>query len=278
MSFNGLDCRPVSSNEELQASIWKSLEKRFGRFNVAESFLRGGENTCVAGQTDIYYNDSDFHREHSVVPGHYTTRDKINFWNLLAGTVPQTPFFAAPGETIDILDIGCGRARGAVGLHAYFGGTTYPERGSNVTYTGIDIEPKEIVKARLTQLRRPDLRFVTADATNLTPVVSKMLPEVRKEGFEVIVIRHQNASSKRPGVWTKILREAWARLKAGGLLIVTSYTCQEHEIMTDVMQDLGAMAYINGRNPYAEMPFKQTNSTGLLKRDNYVSLFYKDPS
>lgn len=200
--------------------------------------------------------------------------DEINFWNLLVGTVPQTPFWPRSNENLDVLDVGCGQAFDAVGLHAYFGGSFYPMPGEHVNYTGIDIDPDEIANARLLHDSRPELRFFTADATDLIPVVATMPPEVMREGFDVVVIRHQNASNLSE-VWKAIFSEAWKSLAIGGLLFVTSYTCLEHDIMMDNMLDMGVVPFLSGRNPYAEMPLTSDHTAGILKRDKYVALFWK---
>jgi len=201
-------------------------------------------------------------------------RDQTNFWNLLVDTVSLLPYWPFQDTPIDILDVGCGMALDATSLHAYFGGTDYPQPGKNVTYTGIDINAKAIEKATALHHDRDDLQFIVADATDLTPVFASMANTVKKDGFEVAVIRHQNASNT-PEIWRDIFSETWSRLRPGGILIVTSYTCLEHEVMTELMSDIGAEPFIEGRNPNAEMALTNDDPTGLLKRDKFVTLFWK---
>lgn len=289
--FFGLDGKtPVTSQEylEQQLELMIPLLDNLGPGNPVTTFFIEEEDACSTNYCEIDYpislptgwNSSPLYLDYNFSSSSQTgdigkRRDGINFWNLLVATVQQTPFLPYPGETIDILDVGCGQALDAVGLHAYFGNSVYPYPGKSVTYTGIDIDKIEIAKAIYINKERPDLRFCVADATDLAPVTSTMPQEVQEEGFDVIVIRHQNAS-KNPDVWRAIFSEAWDRLIMGGILFFTSYTCIEHDIMLDIMLGLGATPLLNGHNPHAEMLLRSDNSTGLLKRDNYVAIFWKD--
>lgn len=286
--FFGPDLKAVVSHADWEAQLETKL---------STVFLIEEEETCRAQDSSADYNTafdnkwpfSEVYLRHGGSPSSPKRTssprkdfndgsriDEMNFWDLLVGTVSQTPFAFRPSEAIDILDVGCGQGIGAVSLHAYFGGSVYPFPGEGVTYTGVDIGPKEIEKAAILHHHRPDLRFEVADATHLEPVASSVSPEVVDNGFEVIVIRHQNASNGTE-VWRSIFSEAWERLKHGGLLLITSYTCLEHNIMLEVLADLGVVPYLSGRNPHVEMSLPSDDSSGLLKRDNYVALFWKDP-
>lgn len=269
--FIGPDGKPITSQEQ-----WDNLVVEL----FSSQVLPLQEQACASAYAPFPFHPeiwpnwplSQFRLEPQLADN-AESRDQSNFWNLLVATVPLTRFWPAPG-TIHILDVGSGSGLDAEALHAYFGGRVLPLGGREVTYLGIDIDESSIAEAKEIHQDRPDLKFEVADATDLDPVMSTQSPDLALNGFEVIIIRHQNASNP-PAVWEALFEEAWDHLRAGGLLMITSYTCIEHVIMLDAFLDEGIIPDLDGQNPNAEMPFQTDDPSGLLLRDHYVTFFIK---
>lgn len=136
----------------------------------------------------------------------------------------------SPAPAIAILNLACGRAdetgilmaRAAVAVKDRF-------------YLGIDLRAPEIAEARRRWLpsARPgdDMDFRCGDASRTDRM--SLLPE-----FDLIFIRHQNFWSDVP-VWTRLFCNAISKLKADGLLVITSYFDREHELASACLHQLG---------------------------------------
>lgn len=114
------------------------------------------------------------------------------FRQMLEAYVPQVGYSAPSSPRI--LDLGCGRCYEAHVLSSYFGNQPHGFGSKDVFVVGIDINEKEIKKAReeyaeqdfsekITKyVERPNYKFIHGDARNLRELI---------EGeFDIIVARH----------------------------------------------------------------------------------------
>lgn len=208
----------------------------------------------------------------------YTETDRVefdrrHFWNMLVTTIPQVPKDKYRLRSqVRILDVACGEATNAAALHAYFGKADYGQKGSNVTYIGIDIDPIQIEAAHSIHLDRPDLKFVIADATKLSD-----RPELQGL-FDIVVIRHPEFFNNGiPNeVWLDIVKEAFSKLNRGGLLIITNYQCGEHATANRMMSYLEGTTLLSARNPFTgHVSADRDRNPQLRYRDRYVNVYTK---
>lgn len=149
----------------------------------------------------------------------------------------ETAGWTAPDE-VAIFNLACGRADETGVLLE-----TAAPRATRRFYLGIDIRAAEIreARARWSPARRPadEIEFRHGDAS------------LRMDGlpdFDLVFLRHQNFWTDAP-VWTRIFRHAIGRLKADGLLMITSYFDHEHELATACLMDLGLHRLAELTNP-----------------------------
>ncbi len=192
------------------------------------------------------------------------------FWNMLIATVEQTGYRPPQGRPTKILDIGCGDCIEGSVLTAYFGGSTFGTNSENAKLTGIDLKGKEIEKAKqnytsadfskkiTTYKLLPNFHFIAGDATHL-----ESYPEIPKEA-DVVMIRHQEISANNQ-IWENIIRAAAKRLSPNGIMILTSFSELEHQMLVEKINELGLKIVLNKKNPYA----KKTAHPDV-KIDNHV--------
>jgi hypothetical protein len=153
-----------------------------------------------------------------------------------------------------ILNLACGRAdETGVLLEAL----CLPGQGGH--YLGMDLRVAEIQEAtrRWKQCWLPQGRveFRVADAS-----LARHLPEAAD--MDVIFVRHQNFWDD-PATWDRIYRNAMARLKPNGLLMITSYFEKEHELALAALRGLGARVLLdlphNASRPLPDAPGKSVD-------------------
>lgn len=130
-----------------------------------------------------------------------------------------------------LLNLACGRADETGVLLETL---CLPGRGGH--YLGLDLRPAEIQEARRrwgqSWLPQGRVEFRVADAS-----LAQHLPETADR--DLIFVRHQNFWDD-PATWDRIYRNALARLKPNGLLLLTSYFEREHELALAALRGLGA--------------------------------------
>ena len=172
----------------------------------------------------------------------------------LKGVEWQTP------EAPTILNLACGRADETGTLIR-----NLAPFATRLFYLGIDLRPPEIQEARSrwlpTSLPGHDLDFRAGDASRTDRMT--LLPP-----FDFIFIRHQNFWSD-PEIWTRLYRNALAKLKPTGILMITSYFDREHELATACLQQLRAERIIHLPNP-ASRPLKDAPGKSV---DRHLSAF-----
>lgn len=198
------------------------------------------------------------------------TLEQRHFWNMLVTLIPQSRFRSPKERPTRILDVGCGSATDAIPLHTYFGKSAPGKTGTHVKYLGIDIEGREIEKAKALNPKQPDIQFLAADATAFMNYL-----ELRGL-FDVIVIRHQAIDSDIV-LWSKIFKESLKHLAKEGIMLMTSYSCVEHQIALARLKVLGAKVKLSGQNPFARRMIHGENFgiQPLQFRDPYVAIVTK---
>jgi SAM-dependent methyltransferase len=179
-------------------------------------------------------------------------RIRRGFRGMLETYVPQVGYSASKNPRI--LDLGCGPCYEAHVLSSYFGGEPFGFDSDDVLVVGIDINEKEIEKARMEYseldfseeiikwVEEPNYKFIHGDARELRKLVDGE--------FDVVVARHPNVA-EMPDNWYTIFREAREVLKPDGLLIATSPSDTEHEMMEEQIQRLGYKIVLSCTNMYA---------------------------
>jgi SAM-dependent methyltransferase len=187
--------------------------------------------------------------------------ERKRFWNMLVTEVAKTPYQPPQDRQTQVLDIGCGKCNEADILSAYFGCGNFGFNSENVKVTGIDIDKKAIEKA-IKNCQKPDFsesitkyilpsnftsnfEFIHGDATKLNQYSSI------SDKIDVVVIRHQKISDNEK-LWTKIFQEALHKLNQEGIMILTSFSDIEHEMLIKKLQELNCEILINESNPYAK--------------------------
>jgi len=176
---------------------------------------------------------------------------------MLVATVARSGYKPPQGRQTIILNLGCGRCKEGIVLSAFFGGENFGSSSENVKLIGVDIKQKNIESAiRLYSLPdfsekvtkhvlRPNYEFIVGDATNLD-----RYQQIPKE-VDVVVIRHQQISDNEQ-TWVKIFQQAIQRVSKHGIIIITSFSDIEHQMLIEALQKLDCEIVINESNPYAK--------------------------
>lgn len=194
---------------------------------------------------------------------------RISLWNALASTIPYietTLDTEVDTEKLCILDVACGDGIYAQVLGSYFEKKPFgTEPSGKVKYTGIDIDRNLIEKARK-ENSPPNFSFIHGDATRLTEN-----PQLQ-EHYAIVTILHQN-SDIDPKIWKEIFREAYKKVRRGGILIVTSYNLHEHSTMLEIFRrDLKIAPTISQENPLSYKPKEIPTDFGYAK---FIAVFTK---
>ena len=185
-------------------------------------------------------------------------RNRERFWNMLVSTVERAGYKPPPQERqTTILNLGCGKCEEGKVLSAFFGGENFGFSSENVKLIGVDINQKAIERATRNHLM-PDFseeimkyvlpsnyEFIVGDATSLD-----QYQQIPKE-VDVVVIRHQRISESEQ-TWTKIFQQAIQRVSRDGIIIITSFSDIEHEMLIKALQKLDCEIVINESNPHAK--------------------------
>ena len=162
-----------------------------------------------------------------------TDGDVARLSALLRDGLRAADFF--PLGKLAVLNLACGRADETGALAAAL---VPAEIGF---YLGIDLRPDAIAEATARwALPGGEIEFRAGDAAATDRM--RQLPP-----FDFIFIRHQNYWHE-PKVWDRLLGNALAGLKPGGLLACTSYFDREHELLVAALKTRGAALAVNSRH------------------------------
>jgi len=138
-------------------------------------------------------------------------------------------------EHLSLLNLACGRGD-ETGLLAKL----LSEKSQSAHIQGLDIRAPEIGEANsrwkknLTALgTQTTADFITHRGDRLTDLDEIGTPDIA-------FLRHQNYWNDQT-VWSKIFDQALERLNDDGLLVITSYFDQEHELATAALKNIGAI-------------------------------------
>ena len=146
----------------------------------------------------------------------------------------------AEKEHLDLLNLACGRAD-ETGVLA----KVLAEKSKSAHIQGLDIRAPEIGQANSRWKKKLE-KGSTADF-----IVHRgdRLLDLQEVGTpDVAFLRHQNFWNDQP-VWTEIFDQALERLDENGLLVITSYFDQEHELATKALEKMGAIQVGSIVNP-----------------------------
>jgi hypothetical protein len=176
------------------------------------------------------------------------------FWNMLVSEVSASGYTPPQGRRTEVLVLGCGCCAEGMFLNGFFGGGEFGRKNTNARVTGIDIQSKEIERAIQKNLsldasgRRSlpeSLQFITGDATKLD-----QYPQIPEQA-DVVVLRHQQISASEK-VWGSIFKQALQRVTPEGIVICTSFSDVEHEMLLRKLAELDCQVVISKRNPHAK--------------------------
>ncbi len=174
------------------------------------------------------------------------------FRKMLETYVPQIGY-SAPAYP-RILNLGCGKCYEAFVLSGYFGGKLEGYDSEGVLLVGVDIDAKEIARAKQEYTRpdfservtkwveQPNYRFIHGDARGLRELVDGE--------FDVVVARHPNVA-EIPDIWHNIFRESNCLMRPAGLFLATSFSDIEHQMLEEQVQKVGYKIALSTSNAYA---------------------------
>jgi len=202
--------------------------------------------------------------------------DKVRLWNMLVTYVNQSGYRKPKERKTEILSIGCGDGKDARALDEFFGEGNFGSPSDNINYTGVDVDVNAIEKA-IERNKRPDFsaqvtkyklpenyQFICGDATDLAGLKGVPLKA------DVVMIRHQQIYNNEE-VWRKIFQNALERVNEDGIIIITSFSDVEHEMMIKAINTLNCELLVNERNKFAMV----TNMSPKVSIDRNVLILKK---
>lgn len=144
---------------------------------------------------------------------------------------------------LQILDLACGSCREAGTLVEVFRDFDGADR--DVRLVGADIRGAELAeaaaRARVGGKARDRFEFLTENCAKLGR------HQELGSGFDITFLRHQNYWNDQP-VWQRIFAQGLAKLKDGGLLVITSYFDKEHALALEALDRAGAELIVTAQN------------------------------
>lgn len=175
--------------------------------------------------------------------------DDQRLWSLLSDIKKRANFTSPKSTPVQILDIACGVCREAELLIKFFGNGSPESDGQDVNLIGVDIDQSKIdaaIKFNSSNNFKNQTSFICRDATKLDEY-----PEIPDQ-VDLIMIRAQQISNSRQ-IWTEIFGQAIKKLTTNGIMIVTSYSNEEHQMLKDATKDLPFQIVIDETNPHSRI-------------------------
>ena len=166
---------------------------------------------------------------------------------------------------INALNIACGRADETGVLAKIIG-----EKASSAHIQGLDLRASEIDYAREKWKKVLGEQTVSCD---FGVGRADRLNELKElDDPDLVFIRHQNYWFE-PKAWIKLYDQALQKLKQDGVMVITSYFDEEHEMARQVLSKLGAVEIEHRFNPNARIV---KDSPKVEKSvDRHISVFVK---
>ncbi len=164
------------------------------------------------------------------------------FWNTLVAAVARSGYVPPSERITEVISIGCGIGEEVDVLSAFFGGQMFASISDQVHVIGIENDSRKMSQA-LGEYQHKGHTFILGDATNLSdyPVIP--------EQVDVVMIRHHDPSNK--AAWEALFCQGLGKLDSNGILISTSYSSKEHQLLTDMLKEQDCSIVINELNPHA---------------------------
>ncbi len=146
-------------------------------------------------------------------------------------------------EHLSLLNLACGRGD-ETGVLAKL----LAEKSKSAHLQGLDIRAAEIDQAN-SRWKKELAEKEGNISTDFITHRGDRLRDLAEIGTpDIAFLRHQNYWNDKP-VWTQIFDQALERLDDDGLLVITSYFDQEHELATAALEKLGAIQVGSIINP-----------------------------
>lgn len=147
-------------------------------------------------------------------------RDDNNiYWNVLCQTFSRIE--AQPKKKGRVLSVACGRLQEWQVISDFF---------QTKDVYGIDIDAEQIKDAQQMNANIPQSNLEVWDATNIQKTF--------REKFDVILLRHPHPTEDIR-MWQKILQSTIEMLEKDGLLILTTFSLSELQIMIKMLLFIG---------------------------------------
>jgi len=172
--------------------------------------------------------------------------DDQRFWSLLSDIKRQVNFAIPEERKIQILDIACGECKEAKLLIKFFGNEYAKSDDGNASLIGVDIDQKRINRAIELNSDNQNAVFLCKDATKLDEY-----PEISVQA-DIIMIRSQQISASKR-IWTEIFSQAIKKLTDNGIMIVTSVSDGEHQMLKDAIKNLPFQILLDETNPHSRI-------------------------
>jgi len=209
----------------------------------------------------------DLHYRHTIHQNAGISKDLSSLENsmrkLLAGLLNDR-------DSIQALNIACGRAD-ETGVLAKI----ISEKAQTGHIEGLDLREPEITGAN--QLWKPALK----NKLNVGHEISCDFRVGRADQLDqwkeldspdLVFVRHQNFWFD-PKAWIKLYNQAINKLKEDGVMVITSYFDEEHEMARQVLQKLGALEVTHRFNPNATLINDSPKAEKTV--DRHISVFVK---
>lgn len=173
----------------------------------------------------------------------------------------------AQKDHLSLLNLACGRGD-ETGVLAQL----LSENSKSAHLQGLDIRAAEIDQAN-TRWKKDLLDKKAHISTDFITHRGDRLRDLSQIGTpDIAFLRHQNYWNDKP-VWTQIFDQALERLDDDGLLVITSYFDQEHQLATDALKNLGAIQVGSIINPHS----RALSDAPGKSVDKHLAVFRKTP-
>lgn len=168
-------------------------------------------------------------------------------------------------DHLQTLNLACGRADETGVLASLIG-----EKATSAHIQGLDLREAEIQGANA--LWKPEVeRIIEGVEVDFKVGRGDQLDEWKElESPDLLFIRHQNYWFD-PKAWVKLYEQAVKKLKEDGVIVITSYFDEEHEMARRVLAKLGAIEVSHRFKPNSRVV---KDSPKVLKSvDRHISVF-----